>query len=89
MTNEEINNLIEKAKSFSKHSAVIAAFGKHFVKTGLLPSALHDYLSSAFEDRQTGDYEAVIAFSKEQAETHIRNAEEFLTQTIEYLKGLK
>jgi len=89
MINEAINSLIEKAKSFSKHSAVIAAFGKHFVKSGLLSSVLHDYLSSAFEDRQTGDYEAVITISKEQAETHIRNAEEFLTQNIEYLKGLK
>jgi uncharacterized protein (UPF0332 family) len=38
---------------------------------------------------QTGDYEAVIAISKEQAETHIRNAEKFLTRTIECLKGLK
>lgn len=38
---------------------------------------------------QTGDYEAVIANSKEQAETHIKNAEEFLAQTIEYLKVLK
>jgi hypothetical protein len=27
--------------------------------------------------------------SKEQAETHIRNAEEFLAQTIEYMKVLK
>jgi uncharacterized protein (UPF0332 family) len=81
--------LFTKDLSFSKHSAVIAAFGKHFVKTGLLPSALHSYLGDAFKDRQTGDYEAVIAISKEQAGTHIKNAEEFLAQTIEYMEGLK
>jgi uncharacterized protein (UPF0332 family) len=38
---------------------------------------------------QTGDYEAVIVISKEQAETHVRNAEEFLAQTTEYMEGLK
>jgi len=81
--------LLTKDLSFSKHSAVISAFGKYFVKTELLPSALHDYLSDAFKDRQIGDYEAVIAVSKEQAETHIKNAEEFLTQTTKYLKSLK
>jgi uncharacterized protein (UPF0332 family) len=80
--------LLTKDLSFSKHSAVISAFGKHFVKAGLLSSALHGYLSDAFKDRQIGDYEAAIAISKEQARTHIKNAEEFLTQTIKYLKGL-
>ncbi len=29
--------LLEKSLSFSKHSAVIAAFGLHFVKPGLVP----------------------------------------------------
>ena len=69
--------LLTKDLSFSKHSAVIAAFGKHFVKTGLLPSTLHSYLRDAFKDRQTGDYEAVIAISKEQAEIHIKMRKSF------------
>ena len=42
--------LLTKDLSFSKHSAVIAAFGKHFVKTGLVSPALHSYLSNAFKD---------------------------------------
>jgi len=81
--------LLTKDLSFSKHSAVIAAFGKHFVKTGLVSPALHSYLSNAFKDRQMGDYEAVITISRQQAENHVRNAEEFVRQTSEYVKGLK
>ena len=30
--------------SFSKHSAVIAAFGQHFAKTGRVPLEYHRYL---------------------------------------------
>ncbi|ODS41865.1 MAG: hypothetical protein MSIBF_00430 [Candidatus Altiarchaeales archaeon IMC4] len=128
--NEEINNLVEKAKrsvnaakmlfesgnydfsvsrayytmfycaeallltmdlSFSKHSAVISAFGKHFVKTGLFPPGAYSNLNDAFRDRQIGDYEtfAIAAISKERAEGHIKNAEEFVEQTSRYIETLK
>ena len=33
--------LLSKDLSFSKHSAVISAFGQHFAKTGILPRHLH------------------------------------------------
>jgi uncharacterized protein (UPF0332 family) len=79
--------LLTEKLSFSKHSAVIAAFGKEFIKTGLLRPALHSYLSDAFKDRQTGDYEVIKEITKEQAENHIRNTKEFLRQTINYLEG--
>jgi len=52
--------LLTKGMSFSKHSAVIAGFGKYFAKTGLLPSTLHSYLLTAYKDRQIGDYYEVI-----------------------------
>ena len=78
--------LLTKNLSFSKHSASIANFGKHFIKTGLLPSKLLSYISDAFKDRQSGDYEALDVISTEEAETHLRNAEKFLMHTIKYLE---
>ena len=78
--------LLTKNLSFSKHSAVIANFGRHFIKTGLLPSNSFSYLNDAFKDRQSGDYEALDVISREEAETHIRNAEEFLMHTVKYLE---
>ena len=81
--------LLTQKMSFSKHSAVIAAFGKHFIKTGLLPANFHSYLLTAFKDRQLADYEVIKKITKQEAETNIRNAEEFLKQTVIYLKKKK
>jgi uncharacterized protein (UPF0332 family) len=78
--------LLTQAMSFSNHSAVIAAFGKYFAKTDLLPSILHSYLLTAFKIRQIGDYEVIREISKLEAETTIKNAQEFISQTIKYLK---
>jgi uncharacterized protein (UPF0332 family) len=33
--------LLGKGLAFSKHSAVHAAFGEHFVRTGIVPADLH------------------------------------------------
>ncbi len=36
--------LFQDSSAFSKHSAVIAAFGQRFVKTGLVPEHFHRFL---------------------------------------------
>ena len=36
--------LLADSLSFSKHSAVIAGFGQHFVETGRVPTDFHRYL---------------------------------------------
>jgi uncharacterized protein (UPF0332 family) len=79
--------LLTKEMSFSKHSAVISAFGRYFVKTGLFPTILHFHFLNAFRDRQKGDYEVINEITKSEADAHIKNAKEFLTLTIKYLKG--
>ncbi len=72
--------------SFSKHSGVIANFGKEFVKTGKMPEELHLYLREAFEMRNTGDYD-VVEVSAEDSQENIRRAEEFLRETKRFLEG--
>jgi uncharacterized protein (UPF0332 family) len=47
--------LLTKDLAFSKHKAVISAFGKEFVKSGLLPVQFHRYLADGFKLRQLGD----------------------------------
>ena len=42
--------------AFSKHSAVIAAFGKHFALPGRVPVEYHRYLVDAEDLRKTSDY---------------------------------
>lgn len=53
--------------SFSKHSAVISAFGREFVKLGKVPADYHQWLIKAQELRNTGDYGGLNTVTIEQA----------------------
>lgn len=64
--------------SFSKHSAVIAAFGKHFANTGKVPVEFHRYLLEAYELRHKGDYGEPGSVSADQARDQISRAEKML-----------
>ncbi len=44
--------LLGRKLAFSKHSAVIAAFGREFAKEGGVPIDFHRYLIEAQEDRR-------------------------------------
>ncbi len=77
--------LLTKDLKFSKHSAIIAAFGRDFVKTGLLSQELYSYLIKGFRERQIGDYETMNLPSIEDAEEMAEDAEAFLEATRAYL----
>jgi uncharacterized protein (UPF0332 family) len=70
--------LLEKGLSFSSHSAVIAAFGKEFAKTGKIDSKFHRYLIDAQDFRNEGDYGVGPGVSGAQADELIGWAKEFL-----------
>jgi len=78
--------LLTKDLRFSKHSAVIASFGKEFVKKGLFSKELHRAFIKAFRERQKGDYEVIEMPTREEAEDIVNEAEVFLEKTKEYLK---
>ncbi len=77
--------LLVEGLSFSKHSAVIAAFGRHFVRTGRLPDEFHAHLREAQDQRNIGDYGTGDAPGAEQAEEQIRRAERFLDTVRQWL----
>lgn len=74
--------LLEKNLSFSSHTAVISAFGREFVKTGIIPQEFHRLLINAQDLRNTGDYGELNAVNPEQSQEQIDNAETLL-QLIE------
>ena len=78
--------LLTKKLSYSKHSAVISAFGKEFIKQAILPQHLHRYLRDAFKLRQAGDYGVSTAVNKEEAKRLIEQAKEFIDTIKDYLK---
>lgn len=64
--------------SFSKHSAVIGAFGREFAKPGRVPAEYHRWLIKAQELRNTGDYGGLNTVTIDQAKEQIVYAERFL-----------
>lgn len=70
--------LLSKGLAFSKHSAVIAAFGKHIALPGVVPLAYHRYLIDAQDARIVGDYAADAKLTEADATTCIAHAEAFV-----------
>ena len=64
--------------SFSKHSAVISAFGQQFARTGRVPVEFHRNLITAEQIRLQGDYQSQGNVSSAQAQTLIDQAIEFI-----------
>jgi len=64
--------------AFSKHSAVISAFGQHFAKTERVPREFHRHLARGLEARQQGDYGAPNGIDAQTAAEHIQHARDFL-----------
>ena len=79
--------LFSKKLSFSSHSAVIAAFGKEFVKTGMIDAKFHRYLIDAQDLRNVGDYGVGKKITYEQAQEILQWAREFISSTEETLRS--
>ena len=62
----------------SKHSGVIALFDRHFIKTGALPKEIGKFLHTAFDMRQTADYEDKAEISREISRQILEFAKEFV-----------
>jgi uncharacterized protein (UPF0332 family) len=70
--------LLEDGLAFSKHSAVIAAFGERFAKTGRVPAEFHRYLLDGEDRRNSGDYGLGPGLSRADADEQIARAERFI-----------
>ncbi len=77
--------LVTKNMAFSKHSAVISAFGREFAKPNIIPPKYHKYLKEAQDLRLLGDYGEVDTISEEEAEFQISRAKEFIEFSQKYL----
>ena len=70
----------------SKHSSIIACFNKDYVKTGVFDKKASKIVKSASVLREKSDYEDFYIASKTDAETQVKNAEQFLAMVELYLK---
>ncbi len=77
--------LLSKGLKYSSHSAVIAAYGKEFSKTGLLDPKFHRHIIVAEERREEGHYGASKNISEEDARESFQWAGEFMDAVKAYL----
>ena len=68
---------LEKFDS-KKHSGVISAFRKNYIRAGFFPAEFSDIIGKAFEVRNGSDYQDFYLIPKEKVETQIANAKIFL-----------
>jgi uncharacterized protein (UPF0332 family) len=66
--------------SGSKHSAVVAAFGREYAKTGKIGSRYHQMLIEGFEWRQKADYDVFWHADRQTAQGCIEDARNFILQ---------
>lgn len=71
--------LDQEGLSFSKHSAVISAFGQYLVRSGKVPIEFHRHLIDAQAQRTRADYDLHPDLSELDAKTLISQAQAFLT----------
>ena len=79
--------LLEYNLSFSRHKAVIAAFGQHFAQAGGVLSEFHRHLIDAMQLRHTGDYGSSAQITAEQCQEQVSRAKAFLSLARERLRG--
>jgi uncharacterized protein (UPF0332 family) len=77
--------LLAKQMAFSKHSAVVSAFGAEFAKADLLPAKLHRYLIEAAAMREDGDYDLAAVIEDSDCERQVARAKEFLDHAQSFL----
>ena len=71
---------------FSKHAGVIAYFQKEYIKTGIFEKKYSKYVQTAFQIRNSCDYDDFFIASKEEAQKQYNNAENIISAIIEYLR---
>jgi uncharacterized protein len=79
--------LLKRGEKFSKHSGVRAALHRSLVKTGEIDKQWGKFYDLIFNSRQRGDYQELISFSSEEAEELISQAEGFIDEMTNLLKG--
>jgi uncharacterized protein (UPF0332 family) len=81
--------LATKKLAFGKHSAVLAAFRQHFIKTSEIDTRWSKSYERIMSHRQSSDYDIHISIEKEQALADLQDAKEFVEDVTQWLQKKK
>ncbi|GBU21416.1 hypothetical protein R80B4_01305 [Fibrobacteres bacterium R8-0-B4] len=68
-----------------RHSGIISAFQKNYIKTGIFPVVFSNTIQNAFEVRNESDYNDFYIVSKEKVAAQVNNAKTFLAAVEKYV----
>jgi uncharacterized protein (UPF0332 family) len=78
--------LVTKGISQGKHSGVISAFRQYFIKTGLIAPEYSMIYGRLMEGRHVSNYELGSSVTRDNAQSNLANAEEFVLEVQRWLK---
>ncbi|MHA1973682.1 MAG: HEPN domain-containing protein [Candidatus Hodarchaeales archaeon] len=70
------------------HTGLLTLFGLKIVKKGLMEKKYAKILTSLFDARQNGDYQALVWFDEKDAEEYLNSAKEFVNEIKKLMKNL-
>jgi uncharacterized protein (UPF0332 family) len=79
--------LMTQGLSPSSHRGVLTLFGRHLIRTGILPAELGRALSRAYDVRLTGDYAVGVTVSRQEAQDLLESTRRFVAHLRVYLEG--
>lgn len=74
---------------FSKHAGVISYFQRNYIKTGIFDVKYSKYLTTAFQIRNSCDYDDFYIVSQDQAAEQYAHASEMISAVKTYLYSQK
>lgn len=77
--------LLSKDETYSSHAQVLGRFNKAFVHQELFPREFTILLTRLYENRQAGDYEAMLSVTEEDARQDVADAQRILDAVRQFL----
>jgi uncharacterized protein (UPF0332 family) len=77
--------LLSQGMTYSKHTGVIGAFRKYFLKSGLMPAKLSEAIGRLFEDRSKSDYLFIETISAARAKKDLQLAGQVVCAIQQFL----
>jgi uncharacterized protein (UPF0332 family) len=81
--------LARRQSETSKHAGAIALFDRLFIKANALPREFSRWLHDAFLSRQAADYGSEVTLSREDIETMLSHAAEFVAGVRHHLDATR
>jgi uncharacterized protein (UPF0332 family) len=80
--------LFTEGLSSSKHIGVRSLFNRHWIKTKRLPVEMSQFYRDIFNLRQQGDYVDLTSFARDDVETWLEEATDFIAQISQEIEKL-